>query len=515
MDVSNDEYLSRCSSLADSSDVPLFPFRPLLDISTPSQGLLVAFLCNDVPLINDPVAYWHTISDMKAFFELLSFSRFTPLRSSYFVIDWTLTFGLLKDTLYYRIDVSCISASLQFWLQLWFDELPLMFHLRHHYPDLYADDSLCPNCSIFMETFEHFFTCSPDADSSLVGNSSFPIPCQRVLLELMDRFLNCLARKASSSPKAWQDLDSLLYQLKALPSVGFSSLQTYSDSELPRRSACNIILRNFLKLQREIYHQLWRPRCKMKSLKDKALDIMSAILRMTKSSNFTNFHYDTSSVTSFLTNESFSPLQAFKWSSLGLHEEDFNDDEDDPCLILQLISLQVQYNNDLSYYILKKKDIQLTPYERSTSDYPVTPISLSTNLFVDDLFENPVPANLSSHDVDHLDSSLENLGFSDITFDDIISLTINWNNYLDPNADEDDLIEDDLRMDEFMGTMYAAFGLLLVSSATSRSSSPVLVTYDAMSLMFLSDSDDEFSNSDDDFSFLPFDKETFLYYETE
>ncbi|UZN99376.1 uncharacterized protein OCT59_000653 [Rhizophagus irregularis] len=105
-----------------------------------------------------------------------------------------------------------------------------MFRLRHHYPDLYADDSLCPNCGIFMETLEHFFTYSPDADSSLVENSSPLISCQRILLELMDQFLNCLARKASFSPKARQNLDSLLFQLKALFSVGFSSLQQYSES---------------------------------------------------------------------------------------------------------------------------------------------------------------------------------------------------------------------------------------------------------------------------------------------
>ncbi|CAB4386093.1 unnamed protein product [Rhizophagus irregularis] len=105
-----------------------------------------------------------------------------------------------------------------------------MFRLRHHYLDLYADDSLCPNYGIFMETLEHFFTYFPDADSSLVDNNSSSLPSQRILLELIDRFLNRLARKASSSPKARQDLDSLLFQLKALPSVGFLSLQTYSES---------------------------------------------------------------------------------------------------------------------------------------------------------------------------------------------------------------------------------------------------------------------------------------------
>ncbi|CAB4384505.1 unnamed protein product [Rhizophagus irregularis] len=107
------------------------------------------------------------------------------------------------------------------------------------------------------------------------------------------------------------------------------------------------------------------------------------------------------------------------------------------------------------------------------------------------------------------------MGFSDNFLGDIISPAINWNNYLDPNVDEDELIEDDLKIDEFIGKMYAACGLPLVSSTVSRHSSPILTTYDNTSLIFLSDSDNEFSDSDDESSFLPFDDETLTYYETE
>ncbi|CAB4437131.1 unnamed protein product [Rhizophagus irregularis] len=78
----------------------------------------------------------------------MSLSRFVLLRSSYSSIDWTLTFDLFKDTLYHRLDVASISSFHRYRLQLWFDELPLMFRLRFHYPGLYADDSLCPNCGI-------------------------------------------------------------------------------------------------------------------------------------------------------------------------------------------------------------------------------------------------------------------------------------------------------------------------------------------------------------------------------
>ncbi|CAB4407469.1 unnamed protein product [Rhizophagus irregularis] len=56
----------------------------------------------------------------------------------------------------------------------------------------------------------------------------------------------------------------------------------------------------------------------MKSLKDTALNITPTMLRTMKCSDFTNFRFDTSSVTPSLTNESLSPLQASEWSSLGI-----------------------------------------------------------------------------------------------------------------------------------------------------------------------------------------------------
>ncbi|PKY44741.1 hypothetical protein RhiirA4_459130, partial [Rhizophagus irregularis] len=145
--VSADPFLSRCNILVDSlsSDDDSFSFKSLLD-SPPFQRLLVVSLCTDVPLVTNPVGYWRTFTDMRDFFNILNLSRFAPLCSSYFSIDWNLTFDLFKNTLYHRSDVASISSSYSFRLQLWFDELPLMFHLRFRYPGLYADDSLCPNC---------------------------------------------------------------------------------------------------------------------------------------------------------------------------------------------------------------------------------------------------------------------------------------------------------------------------------------------------------------------------------
>ncbi|CAB4437104.1 unnamed protein product [Rhizophagus irregularis] len=165
-----------------------------------------------------------------------------------------------------------------------------MVRLRFRYPDLYADDSLCPNCGIFMETLEHLFTCSPDTSLS---NDTNPIPMshRNKITELLDCFINRLARKATTSPKACMDFNTLL-------------------------SLCPPL--DFLLSKREIYHQLWRPRCKMKSLKDKAMNISPALLRMTKSSDFSNFRFDTSPVEFSMTNESPTTLQASEWSSIGI-----------------------------------------------------------------------------------------------------------------------------------------------------------------------------------------------------
>ncbi|PKY57186.1 hypothetical protein RhiirA4_478085 [Rhizophagus irregularis] len=270
-EVSTDAYLPRCTALVESlsSNDHSYSFNSLLEFS-PFWQLLVVSLCNGAPLVIDPVVYWHAFSNMRDFFDIMNLSRFIPLRSSYSSIDWNLTFDLFKETLYHRVDVAQISSALRFRLQLWFDELPLMSRLRFRYPGLYADDSLCPNCGIFMETLEHFFTCSPDE----------PFDDE--------------SPKASNCPRAQLDLDTFNF---------------YWSLVSPR---------NFLKLHREIYHQLWRPRCKMKSLKDKALDITPTMLRTMKCSDFTNFRFDTSPVTLSLTNESLSPLQASEWSSLGI-----------------------------------------------------------------------------------------------------------------------------------------------------------------------------------------------------
>ncbi|PKY59105.1 hypothetical protein RhiirA4_430182, partial [Rhizophagus irregularis] len=157
-------------------------------------------------------------------------------------------------------------------------------------PTLIPDIHMCSQLHIYLHAAIHN-TVASSSDSNR-------------LLELLDQFFNRLAQKASACPKAQLDMDALLLWLKALPSLGFSSLLNYSDtlrftglwflrgfiprdlssliifsSGLPRCAASKIILRQFLKLHREIYHQLWRPKCKMKSLKDMALNITPTMLR--------------------------------------------------------------------------------------------------------------------------------------------------------------------------------------------------------------------------------------------
>ncbi|CAB4414859.1 unnamed protein product [Rhizophagus irregularis] len=207
----------------------------------------------------------------------------------------------------------------------------------------------------------------------------------------------------------------------------------------------------------------------------------------------------------------------------SLHEDDSDDDENDPDLILILISSYVEYNNDLPYvrkYLLFHQ-ARYEPYINTpfwnTLPLPTQKfisevyakkkdIHPSLDPHIDELFESSHPDDLSSRVVDHF-SSLENTGISAP-----MKIRKKW---YELDEDEEFLSEDDKEMDEFMGQMYAACGLPPISSYSSRSPSPVLVFYDNTSLVFLSNSDDNLMDSDDESSFLPFDDETLDYHGTE
>ncbi|PKY56867.1 hypothetical protein RhiirA4_477469 [Rhizophagus irregularis] len=228
------------------------------------MGLFTGF---DELLTQDPVAYWRFITDIKNFFSLLGLSRFTMLQTSFHAVDWALSFDTFQQSIYLRL-------------------------LR--FPGLYADDSLCPNCGIFMETLEHLFICLP---SSLDVSDSNPEPLQHkdITVELIQRFIIKLATKISYSPACKRTYEELLSALHSLNSIGLPSLlsdsgdssfsaswflQGFIPRDLPTflmrysglkyRSVFSIISRTFLKLQREIYHGLWRLRCKIKVQQDLA-----------------------------------------------------------------------------------------------------------------------------------------------------------------------------------------------------------------------------------------------------
>ncbi|PKY43580.1 hypothetical protein RhiirA4_418370 [Rhizophagus irregularis] len=150
-----------------------------------TMGLFTGF---DELLTHDPIKYWRSMSDIKHFFSLLGLSHFMALQTSYHSVDWALSFEVFKHTLYSRLLVSKASTFLQFRLKLWFDELPLMYRLCQRFPGLYADDSLCPNCGIFMETLEHLFICSPDFIDETESN---PEPQQHkdIIVDLIQRFI--------------------------------------------------------------------------------------------------------------------------------------------------------------------------------------------------------------------------------------------------------------------------------------------------------------------------------------
>ncbi|PKY54936.1 hypothetical protein RhiirA4_474044 [Rhizophagus irregularis] len=313
----------------------------LMDVIFPSSlktlGLFTSF---DELLTQDPIAYWQSVTDIKNFFSLLGLSRFTMLQTSFHAVDWALSFDTFQQLIYPRFSVSSASAFLQFRLKLWFDELPIMYRLCQRFPGLYADDSLCPNCGIFIETLEHLFSCSP---SFLDAFDSNPEPLQHkdITVELIQRFIIKLATRISHSPACKRTYEELLSALRNLDSLGLPSLFSASGdssfsaswflrgfiprdlltflmrySSLKYGSVSSIISRTFLKLQREIYHGLWRPRCKIKIQQDLAKGITPSALRSYKGPSVQPFRFSAPKVILSPADAPLSPLQTSEWASL-------------------------------------------------------------------------------------------------------------------------------------------------------------------------------------------------------
>ncbi|GBC44730.1 uncharacterized protein OCT59_014291 [Rhizophagus irregularis] len=197
---------------------------PLMDDVFPSflktMGL---FTGHDELLTQDPIKYWQGFTDICHFFSLIGLSQFLPLQSTFHSVDWSLSFETFKQTLYQNLAVSKSSIFTQFRLKLWFNELPIMYKLFQRFPGLYADDSLCPICGIFMEILEYLFICSPDYLDIDEDHSMLPIH-KDVTTNLIKRFLVKLATKVSSSPGCKQTYDELLAALRNLPSLGLPDL---------------------------------------------------------------------------------------------------------------------------------------------------------------------------------------------------------------------------------------------------------------------------------------------------
>ncbi|PKY48973.1 hypothetical protein RhiirA4_464748 [Rhizophagus irregularis] len=157
------------------------------------------------------------------------FTGFDEMLTQDLITYWrtALTFDVFKQTLYPRLLVSKASTFLQFRLKLWFDELPLMYRLCQRFSGLYADDSLCLNCGIFMETLEHLFICSPNFMDETESNPE-PLQHKDIIVDLIQRFIVKLATKVSSSPKCKRTYEELLSTLRDLDTIGLPSLLSNS-----------------------------------------------------------------------------------------------------------------------------------------------------------------------------------------------------------------------------------------------------------------------------------------------
>ncbi|CAB4399154.1 unnamed protein product [Rhizophagus irregularis] len=145
------------------------------------------------------------------------------MQTSFYVVDWSLSFNTFKQNLYPHFVVSKSSNFAQFHLKLWFDKLPVIYRLRQRFPGLYVDDSLCPICGIFMKMLEHLFICSPSYLDIEYDNSEL-LNQKDVTIELIERFLIKLATKVSSSTQCKQIYDELLIALRNIQTLGLPDL---------------------------------------------------------------------------------------------------------------------------------------------------------------------------------------------------------------------------------------------------------------------------------------------------
>ncbi|PKY63369.1 hypothetical protein RhiirA4_492036, partial [Rhizophagus irregularis] len=160
-------------------------------------------------------------------------------------------------------------------------------------------------------------------------------------VDIIHRFISKLATKVSYSPECKRTYEELLSALRNLESIGLPSLLSKSgDSSfsvswflrgfIPRdlptflmrfsgfkyRLISSIISRSFLKLQREVYHKLWQPRCKIKVQQDLANGITPSILCSYKGPTVQPFRFSSPQVALSSADMPLSPLQTSEWASL-------------------------------------------------------------------------------------------------------------------------------------------------------------------------------------------------------
>jgi hypothetical protein len=193
-----------------------------------------------------------------------------------------------------------------------------------------------------METLEHIFICSPNSMDICEDNPE-PLQQRNIIVTLIQRFLVKLATKISTSPKCKATYEEILSTLGSIDAIGLSTLtSSYGCSSfsaswflrgfIPRdlpmslircsglnyNSISGFICRTFLKLQREIYHGLWRPRCKIKALKNLAKGISPSTLRLYKGPSVHPFRFFAPPVILSPADVPLSPLQTSEWASLGV-----------------------------------------------------------------------------------------------------------------------------------------------------------------------------------------------------
>jgi hypothetical protein len=197
--------------------------------------------------------------------QLLSLNRFESYVYSN-QIDWETTYRIFELKLWHgpSSKQQRTTASLHtFRLKLFYDELPTLQNLQVRRADLYSQYTNCPSCNLMPETLNHLWTCSNSIDITRSLIMEMKRSIDRILSSkkytgysqsFQSRFnnLNCWNLALAHDTQAVDLIRGLI------PNELTQVMGSIIGSQ---QLIASILFNQITKLQKNIYNNVWMPRC--------------------------------------------------------------------------------------------------------------------------------------------------------------------------------------------------------------------------------------------------------------